>query len=124
MNASSTKLLVRQLLIGVALVVCSFQATAMELLMIEQPICPYCKQFEKEVDYDNSDMAKQLPLRRIRLNDPWPEDLSKVSYDKLTPTFILVDKGKELGRLRGYPGKEEFWGLLKKLMDEKNVSID
>jgi hypothetical protein len=30
----------------------------------------------------------------------------------LTPTFVLVHEGEEVGRLRGYPGDEFFWGLL------------
>jgi len=122
MNVSSTaSTTLRQLLIGASLVLFSFQASAMELVMIEQTICPFCKQFDDEVKYSESETAKALPLRRIKLSDPWPQDLANISHDKLTPTFILVDNGKELGRLRGYPGKEGFWALLEKLMDGKNI---
>ena len=31
--------------------------------------------------------------------------------------FILVDKGREIGRIRGYPGAEGFWMQLSSLMD-------
>jgi hypothetical protein len=26
--------------------------------------------------------------------------------------FVLIDNGHEIGRIRGYPGEENFWGLL------------
>jgi len=29
-----------------------------------------------------------------------------------------VDEGEEIGRLRGYPGKEEFWQLLLQLLEQ------
>jgi hypothetical protein len=28
------------------------------------------------------------------------------------PTFVLVENGKELARIEGYPGEDFFWGLL------------
>ena len=120
---STTSSLVRFALFGVALAVCSLPASAYELLMIEQPICPYCKRFDVEVNYVESDTSKHLPLRRVQLNDPWPEDLAGIPYDMLTPTFVLVQDGKELGRLRGYPGREQFWELLNKLLEEKNIPL-
>ena len=26
--------------------------------------------------------------------------------------MVLVDSGREIGRIRGYPGEDHFWGLL------------
>ena len=26
--------------------------------------------------------------------------------------LVLIDKGQEIGRIRGYPGEDYFWGLL------------
>jgi len=91
---------------------------ALELIMIEQEKCPYCKRFNAEIipDYATSPAGQRAPLRRVDLHDPWPADLDGVTPDQLTPTFILVDNGAEIGRLRGYPGKEEFWSLLEKLL--------
>ncbi|MBL3206218.1 thioredoxin family protein, partial [Klebsiella pneumoniae] len=34
---------------------------------------------------------------------------------RYTPTFILVDGGREIGRIEGYPGADFFWGLLERL---------
>ncbi len=89
--------------------------------MIEQKICPYCKLFDQDVNYSNTDTAKKVPLRRVQLYGPWPDDLKHISYDMLTPTFILVKDGQELGRLRGYPGKKDFWALMNKLMEKHQI---
>jgi hypothetical protein len=45
-----------------------------------------------------------------------PADLSFLSIERLTPLFILVDQGREIGRIRGYPGPEGFWTQLAVLM--------
>ena len=31
--------------------------------------------------------------------------------------FVLVDNGREFGRIRGYPGDTFFWGLLANLIE-------
>ncbi|MGA8825015.1 MAG: hypothetical protein WB613_19525, partial [Pseudolabrys sp.] len=47
---------------------------------------------------------------------PLPSDLAFIDVERLSPLFVLVDKGQEIGRIRGYPGEEHFWGLLGVLM--------
>ena len=32
--------------------------------------------------------------------------------EPLTPVFVLIDHDREIGRIRGYPGEDNFWGLL------------
>ena len=39
-----------------------------------------------------------------------------VSPIRFTPTFVLVDDGREIGRIEGYPGEDFFWGLLERLL--------
>ena len=41
--------------------------------------------------------------------------------ERLTPLFVLVDRGREIGRIRGYPGEDHFWGLLGVLMKKLDV---
>ena len=31
--------------------------------------------------------------------------------------FVLIDEGREIGRIRGYPGDIFFWGLLASLIE-------
>jgi hypothetical protein len=38
-----------------------------------------------------------------------PRDLAFIKVERFTPLFVLVDKGHEVGRIRGYPGAEGFW---------------
>jgi thioredoxin-related protein len=75
---------------------------AAELLMLEQPGCVWCAQF-------NAEIGKRAPLRRVDITEPWPEDLAGVQKERFTPTFILMENGQEIARLRGYVGDEFFW---------------
>jgi hypothetical protein len=34
----------------------------------------------------------------------------------VTPVFVLIDQGREIGRIRGYPGEVNFWGLIENLV--------
>ena len=55
-------------------------------------------------------------MRRVDITEPWPEDLAGIRKERFTPTFVLVDDGKEIGRLRGYVGDEFFWYRLGELL--------
>lgn len=85
-----------------------------QLLMFEQPGCIYCARWNEEVapEYPLTEEGRAAPLRRLQLRDPLPDDLSIVSHPIFTPTFILVQDGREQGRIEGYPGEDFFWPLL------------
>ena len=89
-------------------------AAAAELLMLEQPGCVWCAKFNAEIApaWHNSAEGKRAPLRRVDITEPWPADLAGIQRERFTPTFVLVDQGKEVGRLRGYVGDEFFWYLI------------
>ena len=95
-------------------------AFSAELLVVEQPDCPYCEQFNSEVAeiYPRTDEGKLAPLIRVQLFDPWPEKYKSVKPPPVTPAFILVDNGQEIDRLLGYPGDEHFWFLLSEIFDK------
>jgi hypothetical protein len=97
----------------VYLIVCG-TAQAAELLMVSNSTCPYCKAWEIEVGsiYDKTAESKSAPLRRIdiKLIATMPFVFKEpVPY---TPTFILLDKDVEVGRIVGYSDDATFWGLL------------
>ena len=46
-----------------------------------------------------------------------PADLAFIRRERFTPVFVLIDKGREIGRIRGYPGDTFFWGLLANLIE-------
>lgn len=93
---------------------------AAELIMVEQAGCHYCERWNSEIGhiYPKTKEGKLVPLRRVDLRR-LPRDLSFASRPVFTPTFVLMDDGKELGRIEGYPGDEFFWFLLGKLFDDK-----
>lgn len=94
-------------------------AAAAELVMAEEPGCPWCRRWNEEVGviYHKTPEGKLAPLRRVNIHDPVPADLAGIEFGAFTPTFILVDDGVEIGRIRGYPGEEFFWGLLGELLE-------
>ena len=90
-------------------------ARAAELIMVEQRGCLYCKMWHDDVgpdEYARTGEGAFAPLRRIDLHEPRPEDIAFASPLRITPTFVLVDEGRELARMEGYPGEDFFWGLL------------
>jgi len=89
-------------------------ARAAELVMFEQAGCVWCAAFDREIApvYDKTDEGRRAPLRRVDMDRPLPPDLAFIQAERLTPLFVLIDKGREIGRIRGYPGDDHFWGLL------------
>jgi hypothetical protein len=95
-------------------------AEAAELVMFERAGCPYCARFNREVApvYARTDEGKIAPLRRVDIHAPIPPDLRSIAIERITPVFVLVEHGREVGRVRGYPGDENFWGLLAGLIEQ------
>lgn len=124
MNASTRHL--RDLVAaGLVLLAMSGPAAAeVELVMVEERGCAYCAAWNAEIGpiYGKTAEGRFAPLRRIELNDPaLANELSLASRPVFTPTFILVDDGRELGRIEGYPGDAFFWGLLGGLLADQTA---
>ena len=58
-----------------------------------------------------------MPARRVDITKAIPADLAFVKVERLTPVFVLIDNGREIGRFRGYSGDDQFWGLFGVLLD-------
>ena len=100
-------------------------AQAAELLMFEKDGCPWCLRWHQEIGpgYPRSDEGRRAPLRVIKSSsDAQPSDIALKSPVTLSPTFVLVDKGREVGRIVGYPGAEFFYGLLAPLLQKLDKS--
>jgi len=85
--------------------------------MFESSACTWCEAWDREVGgiYDKTDEGKLLPLRKIDVDDPLPPSLYWLKGIVFTPTFIVIDKNKEIGRIIGYHGEDFFWGYLTNL---------
>ena len=101
-------------------------AHAAELVMFERSGCPWCGRWDAEVAsaYTKTAEGKRAPLRRHSLDKGQPTDIALERPVRYTPTFVLVDNGKEVGRMMGYPGRRYFYpeiqGLLDKLPQASN----
>ncbi len=95
------------------------QADAAELLMFESDDCIWCETWDEEIGpiYPKTAEGKRAPLRRVDIHDTRPQDLRDIQGVRFTPTFVLTDdRGREVGRINGYPGEDFFWGLLAELI--------
>jgi len=107
-------------LLAAAIFLVAAHARAAELIMFEQAACPWCAMFDHEIApiYPKTREGKLAPLRRVDIDARLPADLAFIKVERLTPLFVLVDQGREIGRIRGYPGEDHFWGLLGVLIDK------
>lgn len=87
---------------------------AAELVMYERAGCVWCARWDREVAplYHKTPEAKLLPLRRISLDKPADGSVKLAAPVRYAPTFVVLDRGREIGRITGYISDESFWGLL------------
>lgn len=94
-------------------------AGELRLIMFDQPGCIYCARWDAEIGpvYPATPEAQIAPLTRMSIFDELPAGIELDRPAVLTPTFVLLDDGRESGRLEGYAGDEFFWFLLGQLID-------
>ena len=92
-------------------------ARAAELVMFERDGCAWCRRWDDDVGkiYGKTEEARLLPLRRVNADLVGQSNVVLERPVKYTPTFIVVDRGREVGRITGYMDAGVFWGLLDKL---------
>jgi len=96
------------------------QALSAELVMMEQAGCAWCMRWDREIApaYPRTAEGAIAPLRRVDIHGEWPQDLAGIAREPFTPTFVLVENGREIGRLRGYAGDQFFWPMLDELLSK------
>jgi hypothetical protein len=97
-------------------------AKAAELVMFEALGCEYCQLWDEEIGagYEQTAAGKAAPLRRVLMDIKRPNDLRGIEGIRYSPTFVVLDKGREFGRITGYPGEAFFWGYLEEIL--KNLA--
>jgi hypothetical protein len=104
----------RRLLHSGAFALVAATAQAADLVMVEQPGCVYCAEWNATLGpiYPKTPEGAFAPLQRVQkaaLNESGIAFARPVVY---TPTFVLVEDGAEIGRIEGYPGEDFFWAML------------
>jgi len=91
-----------------------------EVLVVEIDNCIYCGLFRRDVApaYTTSPRAKSAPLRYVNINAPDVDRLSLQAPIDTVPTVLVVDNGREVGRISGYVGPEFFFHSLSQLLPD------
>lgn len=109
-------------LAGLVISVCwlTSSVSAAELLMFREDGCSWCEKWDAEIRsiYPKTVEGKRAPLRDVDIHEPVAEFISDKGLVHFTPTFVLVDRGREIGRITGYPGEDNFWWLLEDLISK------
>jgi len=90
-----------------------------QLIMFEEEGCVWCQRFKEGImpAYPKTEEGKRAPLRLVDIHAPRPRGLEHIKGIRVSPTFVLLDaKGREVGRIEGYPGDEFFWIHLEELL--------
>lgn len=106
------------LLVLLALPLCASGGRAAELVMFDDPGCSWCRLWHAEIGpgYPHTPEGKQAPLRRVHIRDQATAGVELASPVRGTPTFVLADNGREVGRIVGYPGSDFFYPRLAELL--------
>ena len=89
-----------------------------ELVMFGSRSCVYCQIFNREVrpNYRWSALGRKVPLREINIDRHGTGGYPLRSGISVTPTFVMFKKGREVARIRGYPGKKNFYKMVKQIL--------
>lgn len=92
------------------------------LVMIGDPGCPYCARFEREAapGYRASEDGQLAPLVRRDRHDTDVAFIPRIVY---SPTFVMLVRGREVGRIVGYGGADLFWMQVAGLMSDVRLAL-
>lgn len=94
-------------------------SSAIEIIVLEAPGCIYCDLFRSDVKpvYDASPTARAAPLRFLDLNDEAADKLDLTGGPvNIVPTFVVMKDNREVARIPGYLGQENFFRVLHSLL--------
>ena len=111
-----------RILAALALVLFALPAAAgpLRLLMVEKEGCVYCEAWDRNVGpgYAATNAGRAAPLMRVDIHGPYPDGLALARRPFVTPTFILLDGGSEVGRLEGHMTAPQFYPALSALLEQ------
>ena len=116
----------RSIYLALAFLVFSAPAfSASELVMFNASYYEWCELWEQDVGvvYEKTWESRIVPIRRVVIHGTRPNDLKPIKAVIYTPTFVLIDNGREVGRITGYPGEGHFWALLDEMIKQLPVPL-
>jgi thioredoxin-related protein len=93
-------------------------SSGLELVVLEVPGCIYCPVFRRDVmpRYDAFARGRELPIRFLDLNDAAADRLELEAPVDVAPTAVLLKDNREVGRIPGYVGPDNFFHAVDHLL--------
>lgn len=84
--------------------------SAFEIVVVEAQGCLYCPVLRRDVlpAYEMTPRARSVPMRFADIGAVEAGALSLAGSVNSVPTVLVLKDGKEIGRLAGYAGRENF----------------
>lgn len=83
-------------------------------MMATAPGCHYCAAWRAEIGpgYAGSAEGRAAPIFEVDVAGPYPDGLVLDRRVWITPSFLILERGIERGRIEGYVGKTYFHPVL------------
>jgi thioredoxin-related protein len=94
------------------------ETVTQEIVVFEVENCTYCSVFRDQVllRYRQSPRAVELPIRFIDVNEADVSKMKLVAPIQIVPTMVMMKDGREVDRISGYTGPENFFILVSKML--------
>ncbi|WP_245894656.1 SoxS protein [Paracoccus indicus] len=102
-----------------------WKSGSLRLMMVSESDCEFCREWRSQIapGFARSGAGRRAPLFEVDLNGPYPDGLALAGRPRVTPSFILLDRGSELGRIEGYVGAQDFYPVLERMMAGAGVDV-
>ena len=108
--------------LALALSLFSTPIMAAELVLFEYDGCLWCEAWKRDVGgyYAQTAEGQIAPLRIVDMLDRRPPSLRRVRPIRTAPTFVVVENGREVGRITGYTDAKAFWTDFAKILRRRH----
>ena len=98
---------------------------SLRLMMVSEAGCEFCRAWRAQIapGFDRSGPGVAAPLSEVDMDGPYPDGLALAGRPRVTPSFILLDRGVETGRVEGYVGARDFYPVLERMMTRAGVAV-
>ncbi len=102
-----------------------WNARSLRLMMVSENGCEFCRDWRAQIapGFGRSGAGRTAPLFEVDIAGPYPDGLALAGRPRATPSFILLDRGSEIGRIEGYVGARDFYPVLERMMAEAGVDM-
>lgn len=93
--------------------------------MVTEASCEFCRAWRAQIapGFSTSLPGRTAPLFEVDLDGPYPDGLALARRPRQTPSFILLDRGAEIGRIEGYVGPGNFYPVLEQMMTQAGIDL-